>query len=62
MCKPFKEYLGLLREYSREVITFGGIAAAVWIYTDFKAFLGEQSRILAELSVRIEHIERSLEK
>ena len=62
MCKPFKEYLELLREYSREVVTFGGIAAAVWIYTDFKAFLADQSRILSELSVRIEHIEHQLEK
>lgn len=62
MCKPFREYLELLREYSREVVTFGGIAAAVWIYSDFKTFLAEQSRILSELSVRIEHIEHRLEK
>ena len=26
MCKPFRDYLTLTREYTREIITFGGFA------------------------------------
>lgn len=62
MCRQVKGYLAVLREYTREIFTFGGIMATVWIYTDFKNFLSDQSRILSELAVRIEHIERQLEK
>ena len=30
MCKPFRDYLTLTREYTREIITFGGFAL-VWL-------------------------------
>lgn len=62
MCTKLKGYMSLVREYTREIFTYGGLVAAIWVYTDFKAFLSEQSRVLAELSVRIEHIEHKLEK
>jgi len=34
MCKPFRDYLSLLRDYTREIITFGGICLMCFVYSD----------------------------
>ena len=31
MCKPLKEYLGVIRDYTREIVTFGGFVIAVFL-------------------------------
>ncbi len=36
MCKPIKDWLGVLREYTKEVFTFGGFVACVFVYLDFR--------------------------
>lgn len=65
MCKPVKEYLSLLREYGREIVTFGGVAAAVFIYLDLRELMHEQVQAyrevavqLSELNVRINDLEQ----
>lgn len=48
MCKPLKEYLGVLREYKDTVVMFIGIAACVYVYTDFKVVVKEQAETAAK--------------
>lgn len=48
MCKPLKEYLGVLREYKDTVVMFIGIAACVFVYTDFKTVVKEQAETAAK--------------
>ncbi len=43
MCKPLKEYLGVIRDYTREIVTFGGFVIAVFIYLDFREVVKEQA-------------------
>lgn len=38
MCKPFKEYLGMACEYTREFFIFGGIALLYFVYSDYSTF------------------------
>lgn len=47
MCKPFKEYLNLVREYTREIITFVGIALMCFVYNDFRRLSEAQSATAA---------------
>ncbi len=47
MCKPFREYLSLLREYTREVVTFGGFCLMCFVYSDFRQLAREQSTTAA---------------
>lgn len=48
MCKPFHDYLGLLREYTREVITFGGLCLMCFVYNDFRTMAQAQSATAAQ--------------
>ena len=48
MCKPVSEYLGLMRLYTREIITFGGFCLMCFVYGDFKALAREQSATAAQ--------------
>lgn len=43
MCKPFRDYLSLMRDYTREIITFGGICLMCVVYTDFKQLANTQA-------------------
>lgn len=52
MCQPVKNYLEVIREYTREFMTFGGFALAIFVYTDFKSFVGEMNQTNAE-TVRV---------
>ncbi len=48
MCKPFNEYLSLLREYTREFMTFGGLALMCFVYSDFRGMAQEQTETAAQ--------------
>ena len=65
MCKTAKDYLGVVREYTREVITFGGFGLAVLVYSDFKAMVTDlaasnarTAEILRDIDVRLSNLER----
>lgn len=64
MCKPIKEYLGVLRDYKDIILTFAGIIASIYIYTDFKTVVREQSEsasktaeILRTIDYRLANLE-----
>lgn len=48
MCKPFRDYLGLARDYTREIITFGGFALMCFVYSDFRQLAHDQSSTAAQ--------------
>lgn len=48
MCKPFRDYLTLTREYTREIITFGGFVLMCFVYTDFRQLARDQSTTAAQ--------------
>lgn len=48
MCKPFREYLLLSREYTREIITFGGFALVCFVYSDFRQLARDQATTAAQ--------------
>lgn len=66
MCKPFREYLNLVREYTREIITFVGIGLMCFVYTDFRRLAEEQSattahtvEVLRSMDIRLQNLEHS---
>ncbi len=66
MCKPFRDYLSLLRDYTREIVTFGGLGLMCFVYCDFKQLACEQSTtaaqtvdVLRSMDARLERIEHS---
>ncbi len=65
MCKPFREYLNLVREYTREIITFVGIALMCFVYNDFRRLAEEQSataahtvEVLRSMDARLQQLEQ----
>lgn len=70
MCKAVdkvKSVLSNLREYSREIVTFGGFAIAVFVYTDFRTVVEETTKsqaqtaeILRTLDTRLNNIEQRI--
>lgn len=48
MCKPFRDYLTLTREYTREIITFGGFVLMCFVYSDFRQLAHDQSSTAAQ--------------
>lgn len=64
MCKSFREYMMVVREYTREIVTFGGLAMTCYLYTDLHDLMQAQtdtSRQIAtelrELNVRVMELE-----
>lgn len=64
MCKPFREYMMLVREYTREIVTFGGLAMTCFLYHDFHDLMQAQTETskqiaieLRELNVRVMELE-----
>lgn len=47
MCKPFRDYLGVLRDYTREIITFGGLCLMCIVYGDFRQLAQDQAATAA---------------
>ena len=48
MCKPFRDYLTLTREYTREIITFGGFVLMCYVYSDFRQLARDQAATAAQ--------------
>ena len=48
MCKPLKEYLGVVREYKDTIVMFLGIGACVFVYADFRTVVKEQAETAAK--------------
>lgn len=64
MCQPVKNYLGVIREYTREIITFGGLGLCILFYTDQQKMVNKQNEtaartveVLSKLEVRVSNIE-----
>lgn len=47
MCKPIRDYLNLTRDYTREIITFGGLCLMCVVYSDFKQLAQAQASTAA---------------
>lgn len=69
MCKNIKDYLGVVREYTREAITFGGFALALLVYSDFKSMVTDlaasnarTAEILRDIDVRLSNLEQQTRK
>lgn len=65
MCKPFRDYLNLVREYTREIITFVGIGLMCFVYTDFRHLAEAQSataahtvEVLRSMDARLQQLEQ----
>ena len=66
MCKPIKDYLSIVREYTRELMTFGGFVLVCFVYADFRTLAREQAAAAAEtaeilraMDARLAHLEQS---
>lgn len=64
MCKPFRDYMNLVREYTREIITFVGIGLMCFVYNDFRLLVSQQAEtaahtvdVLRSMDDRLQHIE-----
>jgi hypothetical protein len=65
MCKPFRDYMNLVREYTRELITFVGLGLMCYVYSDFKEMAEAQSstsahtvEVLRSMDARLQQLER----
>ena len=65
MCDQAKSYLGVIREYSKEIVMLLGFALAGYVYTDFRTLtrdvVSQQAKtaeILRSLDTRISNLER----
>lgn len=65
MCKPFRDYLNLMRDYTREIITFGGVCLMCCVYSDFRQLAQSQAstaahtvEVLRSLDARLSTIEQ----
>ena len=64
MCKPFRDYLSIVRDYTRELITFGGFSLMCYVYSDFRQLAQDQSataaqtvEVLRAMDTRLSHLE-----
>ena len=67
MCKPFRDYLSLVRDYTREIVTFGGLCLMCFVYGDFRRLAHDQSataaqtvEVLRAMDTRLAHLELTL--
>lgn len=67
MCKPFRDYLNLVREYTREIVTFGGLGLMCFVYSDFRQLAHDQSstaaqtvEVLRAMDARLSQLEHSI--
>ncbi len=65
MCKPIRDYLSLMRDYTREIITFGGFCLMCFVYCDFRQLAQDQARtsagtveVLRDMNLRLSVIEQ----
>lgn len=57
MSDNVKNCLGTVREYSKEIIMFMGFGIAFLVYTDFKAFMAQQTDVLQKIESRLTALE-----
>lgn len=69
MCDFVDKRLETLRKYKDIIMMFGGVMAAVYIYTDFKAVVREQAEtsaktaeILRTMDLRLSNLEHQTQK
>lgn len=67
MCKPFRDYLSIVRDYTREIVTFGGFCLMCFVYNDFRQLARDQVatsaqtvEVLRAMDGRLSHLEFSL--
>lgn len=67
MCKPFSDYLSIVREYTREIVTFGGFCLMCFVYNDFRQLARDQVttaaqtvEVLRAMDGRLSHLEFTL--
>lgn len=67
MCKPFRDYLNLAREYTRELFTFGGLLLMCFVYSDFRQLAQSQAttsaqtvEVLRSMDIRLADIEHAV--
>lgn len=67
MCKPFRDYLSVVRDYTREIITFGGFCLMCFVYADFRQLARDQSvtaaqtvEVLRAMDTRLSNLELQL--
>lgn len=58
MCKPIKEYLGVLRDYKPEIIMVLGFVAAGILYHDMRIYMDAQTKTLIEINMRLSNLEK----
>ena len=65
-CKPVRDYLNPLRDYPREIVTFGGFCLMCFVYSDFRQLACAQSTtaahtvdVLRSMDARLARIEHS---
>ncbi len=65
MCKPIRDYLSLMRDYTREIITFGGFCLMCFVYCDFRQLAQDQAttsastvEVLRDMNLRLSVIEQ----
>ena len=52
-----RNYMDVVREYSKEIIMFLGFAMAFLVYSDFKTFMSQQIDVLQKIESRLTAIE-----
>lgn len=62
MCKPFRDYMNLVREYTREIITFIGIGLMCFVYTDFRELVRQQADTAAHTVEVLRSMDSRLQK
>ena len=67
MCKPFRDYLSIVRDYTREIVTFGGFCLMCFVYNDFRQLAQDQAataahtvEVLRAMDARLSHLEFSI--
>lgn len=67
MCKPFRDYLNIVRDYTREIVTFGGFCLMCFVYNDFRQMARDQAataaqtvEVLRAMDGRLAHLEHTL--
>lgn len=59
MCRPAKEWLGVLREYKPEIVMVIGFVAAAVTYHDMRTYIDAQTRVLTEINLRLANLEHA---
>lgn len=62
MPQPVKSILELVREYTREIIMFGGFALAVYVYHDHNVFIYRTSAHQEQTAVILAKMDEKLDE